>query len=152
METEHIGKQHSRETLNASVQFLRSTVEETAYGSQLILDVSQLALQLHEVLVSLQVGISLHAYLQASQSTAQRILSLNLIVQIRSTHSSCTSLSDTLQQTLLMLGIALNRIYKVRDKVVTLLQLNLDIGKRILAVVAKGNQIIIDTNHPENKN
>ena len=57
MEAEHAGKQHSGEALNTCIELLGGAIEETTNGSQLILYVGQFALQLQEILISLQVGI-----------------------------------------------------------------------------------------------
>src|SRR5471030_2948725 len=56
---EDAGKQRGRELLDAGVKFLHRVVVEPARGSELVLDVGNLRLQLHEVLVGLEVGIGL---------------------------------------------------------------------------------------------
>ena len=151
MEAEHTGKEHGRKLLHAGVELFRRAVEEAADCSQLVLDVGQLALQLQEVLVSLQVGISLHADLQTCQGTAQGILSLDLIIQGGCIHRSSTGCRHTLQHTLLVLGIPLDGIHQVRNKVVTLLQLNIDVGESVFTIVAQSHQIVIDTDNPKNQ-
>ena len=80
VEAEHASNEVAWESLHSVVQFAGGRVEETADGSQLVLDVGQFALQLHEVLVCLQVGISLHLHLQSSQSRSQLLVSLDLVV------------------------------------------------------------------------
>ena len=50
-ESENTGEQRSWELLNACVVLLHRVVEEAARGGELVLDVAELALQLHEVLV-----------------------------------------------------------------------------------------------------
>src|SRR6185369_2546963 len=53
------GKERRRELLDARVVLLHRVVEEAARGSELVLDVGKLALQLLEVRVGLKVGIAL---------------------------------------------------------------------------------------------
>src|SRR5436853_7468581 len=53
MEAERAGDQCCGELLDAGVVFLHRVVEEATRGRELVLDVRDLALQLHEVLVGL---------------------------------------------------------------------------------------------------
>ena len=148
MEAEHASKEDGRELLHAAVEFLRCAVEVATDGSKLVLDVCQLALQLQEVLVCLQVGIGFHADLQASQSTAQGILRLNLLVQSGCPHSSRTGCGDALQHAFFVFGVPLYGVNKIGNEVVTLLQLNIDVSEGILAIVAQSYQVVVDANNP----
>ena len=58
-ESERTRQQHGRELLDAGVVFLHGVVEEAARRRDLVLDVGQLALQLLEILVGLEVRIGL---------------------------------------------------------------------------------------------
>ena len=46
-------------------------------------------------------------------------------------------------------SIALDGCHKLRNEVIALLQLYVDVGKRVLAVVAHSYQIVIDSDNPE---
>src|SRR5437879_6352286 len=56
-EAEHAGEQRGRHLLDAGVVFLNRVVEEAAAGGDLVLEVGQLARQLLEVGVGLEVRI-----------------------------------------------------------------------------------------------
>src|SRR5690242_967975 len=69
VEAKHAREQRGRELLDAGVVFLHRVVEETARGRELVLDVGQVALQLLEVLVGLQVRVALRQCEQLPQRT-----------------------------------------------------------------------------------
>ena len=50
-----------------------------------------------------------------------------------------------------MLGVSLDSADQLRNKVITLLQLNINVGKSILAVVAELYQIVVNRNDPNDK-
>ena len=68
VETEHAGKEHGGESLHAIVELLGGAVEEAASGSQLVFHIRDFALELKEILVGLQFGISLHLHFKPGQS------------------------------------------------------------------------------------
>src|SRR5947209_8443491 len=59
VEAEWTGDQRGGELLDAGVVFLHRVVEEAPRGRQLVLDIGDLGLQLHEVLVGLEIRIGL---------------------------------------------------------------------------------------------
>src|SRR4051812_35449940 len=59
VEAERGCEQNRREVLDAGIVFLHRVVEEAARGRELVLDVGELALQLLEVLVRLEIRIGL---------------------------------------------------------------------------------------------
>ena len=155
MESEHVGENIRREGLYGIVQLTRCGVEVTACSSNLVLDVGNLRLQLQEVLICLQVGIGLYRYLQSCQCTRQRILSLDLVVDGGSVHGSGTSLGDTLQQLFLVLGITLYGGHQLRNQVVALLQLDIDVSEGILTIVTQFHEVVVDAdarNHDDCNN
>ena len=151
MEAEHVCDEDCGELLDAIVQFLRCAVEEATNGCEFVLDVADLGLQLHEVLVGFQVGISLGNGLQVHHSVRQLLLGCNLVVDGRCVHSCGASLSHSLEHFLLVSGIALHGCYELRNQVVTLLQLNVDVGERILTIVTQTYQVVVDADNPKNK-
>src|SRR5215510_9332804 len=70
-EAERAGKQHGGELLDAGVVLLHGVVEEAAGGRKLVLDVGELALELLEVLIGLQVRIGFAEREQLSQRAGE---------------------------------------------------------------------------------
>src|SRR6516162_7798651 len=75
---ERTRKEHGGKLRNAGIVFLDRVVEETAGGSELVLDVGQLALELHEILIGLEVRIGLAKRKQLPQRSGERILGSGL--------------------------------------------------------------------------
>src|ERR1700722_13451315 len=69
-ETEHAGEQRSRHLLDAGVVFLDRVVEETTAGRDLVFEVRQLARELLEIGVSLEVRIGLRQGDQPAERAA----------------------------------------------------------------------------------
>ena len=151
-ETKHPGKEIGGEGLHGIVQFLGGGVEEAAGGSQLVLHISNLTLQLQEILVGLELGISLQRHLQTGEGTAQQVLGLDLVVDASSADGGGTCFGNLHHHLFVMDGIALDSGYQLGDEVVTLFELHIDVGKSILTVVTQFHQIVVDTYCPDSKN
>src|SRR5712692_12098890 len=74
LEPERAGEQRGRKLLDAGIVLLHRVVEEAARGGDLVLEIAQLALQLLEALVGLEVGIGLAEREQLAKRAAQRVL------------------------------------------------------------------------------
>ena len=74
VEAERAREQRGRELLDAGIVLLHRIVEEAPRGRDLVLDVGELALQLLEVLVGLEVRIGLAQREQLPQRAAQHVL------------------------------------------------------------------------------
>ena len=74
------GEEVAWESLHGIVELTCGRVEEAANGSELVLDVGNLLLQLDEVLVSLQVWVSLKRNLETGECACHHVVSLHLVV------------------------------------------------------------------------
>ena len=80
LEAEHLGEDIGRERLYRIVQLACSRIEEAAHGSELVLDVGHFLLQLQEILVGLDLGLSLQRPFESGQRSGQRIVGLYLLI------------------------------------------------------------------------
>src|SRR5712692_3218860 len=71
LESERAGEQRGRKLLDAGIVLLHRVVEEAARRGDLVLEIAQLALQLLEALVGLEVGIG-QPELPAAAGRAER--------------------------------------------------------------------------------
>src|SRR5262245_35882897 len=71
-EAERASEQHRGELLDAGVVLLHGIIEEAARGRELVLDVGELALQLLEVLIGLEVRIGFAQRKQLPQRAGER--------------------------------------------------------------------------------
>src|SRR5437870_10606992 len=74
-EAERASEQHRGELLDAGVVLLHGIIEEAAGRGQLVLDVGELALQLLEVLIGLEIRIGLAQRKQLPQRAGERVFS-----------------------------------------------------------------------------
>ena len=137
---------------DSSLNAFASGIEETASGSKLVLNVRKLRLQLQEVLVRLEIWISFQRNLKPRKGTAHRLVGGDFLVNRRCAHGGGTRCSHLFEHFLFMSGIPLDRRNELRHKVKTLLELYVNVRKRILAVVAELHQPIVHGNAPNYKN
>src|SRR3989304_8217978 len=78
-EAERSGDQNGRELLDPRVVFLHGIVEEAPRRRELVLDVGELGLQLLEILIGLQVRVSLRQREELAQRAAEHILRRRLL-------------------------------------------------------------------------
>ena len=149
LKSKHAGQQVGREGLDGGVELARSGVEVAARGGELVLDIGNLLLQLHEVLVGLQIGIRLQGNAETGEGGAQNILSGNLVVDGTGSDGTVAGGDDTVQGLLLVRGIALHRSNELRNQIVPLLELDIDISESILTVISQFNQTVVDGDSPQ---
>lgn len=151
VETEHAGEDIAGEGLAGVVELLGGRVEETAGGSELVLDVGNLVLKLEEILVGLEIGICFEAHAKTGKRAGELILGSNLIIDAGGIHGSGTGTGDRLEKFLLVLGITLDSSNELGDEIMALLELHIDVGKSILTVVAETHKIVVKTDAPEDE-
>ena len=148
-EAQGLGEQHGREGLACGIVLRRRVVEEAARRRDLVLQVGQLALQLLEVLVGLQVRIGLGQREELPQRALQRALGGGLRGGPLGGYCRVASLDDSLQRALLVCRIALNRLDQVGHQVVALLELHVDVGERLAAALAQRHQAVVGHDQPK---
>src|SRR5690242_817070 len=98
MEAEHRGEQRRGKLLDAGVVFLDRVVEEAPRRRKLVLDVGELALQLLEIFVGLQIRIGLRQREQLAQRAGQHVLGGDLLLEAWRRHRGIARLDHSLER------------------------------------------------------
>src|SRR6185437_7391068 len=150
-EAEHAGEQHGREALDAAVVLAHRIVEEAARRRDLVLDIGELRLQLLEVRVRLQVRIALGQ----GEYLAQRAGELVLGGALRGRslpgrrHRGVARLDDGFEGAAFVRRIAFHGLDQVRDQVVSLLELHVDVGERLIDALAHRDEAVVARDHDD---
>ena len=86
---------------------------------------------------------------KTSEGVGELIFSLYLIVDGAGVHGCSTCLGDGFEERLFVIGIALYGSNELGDEIVALLELHVDVGEGIFAVVAKAYEAVISADGPE---
>src|SRR5690606_35787489 len=122
----HSGKDTCRKDLNTVVEIGNCSVVSTPCCGNLRFYLSKVALQIHEVLVSLKLRISLHRNHQVANAGRQLVIEIHLFILAEIARNGlCTKFSNLGQQFLLMPGIFLNGGNKIWNQVVALFKLGI---------------------------
>src|SRR5581483_4365809 len=149
--TEHAGKQRSRHLLDTGVVFLDRVVEEAAAGGDLVLEIGQFTRQLLEIGVGLEVGIGFRQRDQAAERARELILRRGHLRRSLRRHRRVARLDDVVERAALMGGIALHGLDEVRDQVMTLLELHVDVGEGLVDTLAERDQPVIGGKRKQNE-
>ena len=119
-----------------------------AAEADLVLGRRQLLLELHDVLVRLQVGVVLDQREELAQGAGQEVLGLCGLAGVGGTgllgvDGGAASLDDLRQGLLLEVHVALHRIDEVRDQVVASLELDADLVPRLVDHVPQPDQAVV---------
>jgi hypothetical protein len=117
------------ERLDRGVVFRDRVVEEAPRRRELVLDVGELGLKLLEIGVGLEVGIGLGERHEAPERARQRAFGGGLLGRTACCERGVAGLHDRLERAALMGRVALHGLDEVRDEVVPLLQLHVDVGE-----------------------
>ena len=119
----------------------------------LVLGRGQLLLQLEHVLVGLELGVVLDDREQRAQRAGQRVLGGGLLGRALGTggHGGGAGVGDVGQDLLLEAHVALDRVHEVRDQVVTALELDLDLGERLVDAQALLDQAVVDPDRDDDQ-
>jgi hypothetical protein len=66
-------------------------------------------------------------------------------------HGRVARLDDGIERALLVRGVALDGLDQVRDQVVALLELNIDVGEGLVRALAQRNKAVVDRNDPDHE-
>ena len=147
-ETEMRGEQIARKGLHGIVVLTCRRVEESSDGTQVVLYLGELRLQLQKALVRFQVGVPFQHHLQPREQMGEVVFCLYLLRHAACLDSCRTGLDDTLQRIALIYGIALHRLYKIGYQVVPQFELYIDITEGILTVVTQLNERVVQADEP----
>src|SRR5258706_1053972 len=152
VEADHAGEQCDRHLLDAGVVFLDRVVEEAAAGRDLVLEVGQLAGQLLEVGVGLQVGIGLRQRDQPAERDAQLVFGGRDLCWSLRRHRTVAGFYPLIERAALVRGVALHGLDQIGDQVVALFELHVDVGKGLADTLTERNQPVIRAEREENDN
>src|ERR1035437_10599740 len=151
-EAEHAGEQRRGHLLDAGVVFLNRVGEEAAAGGDLVLEVGQLARQLLEVGVGLEVRIGLGQRDQLAERAAQLVFGGGDLSRSLRGHRGVAGLRHVVERAALVRGVALHGLEQIRDQIVALLELHVDLGKGLADALAERHQPVIRAEREENEN
>ena len=100
----------------------------------------ELFLEQKEILVGLQVGITLRNGKEGLQSAGELILGQALVLDVSRAHRPCAGLGHLFQRLALVLGVSFDRLDEVGNEVVPPLELNIYLRPRVLDPVAQRYQ------------
>ena len=120
-----------------------------AREADLVLGRRQLLLELHDVLVRLEVRVVLDDREQRAQRAGQRVLRLGLLRRALGPGGDGVGagLGDPGQDVLLEAHVALDGLHEVRDEVVAALELDLDLAERLVDPVALRDEAVVEQRH-----
>src|ERR1039458_5580563 len=151
-ETEHAGEQRGWHLLDAGVVFLNRVVEEAAAGGDLVLEIGQLARQLLEVGVGLEVRIGLGQRDQPAERAAQLVFGGRYLRRSLRRHRGVASLDHVVERAALVRGVALHGLDQIRDQIVALLELHVDVGEGLADALTERDQTVIRAEREKNEN
>src|SRR6266403_1840647 len=151
-ETKHAGEQYGGHLLDAGVVLLNRVVEEAAAGRDLVLEVGQLARQLLEVGVGLQIRIGLRQRDQPAERAAQLVFGGRDLCWSLRRHRTVAGFYHLIERAALVRGVALHGLDQIGDQVVALLELHVDVGKGLADTLTERNQPVIRAERKENEN
>ena len=116
--------------------------------ADLVLGRRQLLLELHDVLVGLEVGVVLDEGEQLAQGAGQEVLGLGGLsgvgrARLLGGDGGGPSLDDPRQGLLLEVHVALDGVDEVRDQVVPALELHADLVPRLVDQVPQPDQAVV---------
>src|SRR5450756_790941 len=148
LKAEHACNEDRRERLAHDVVVPHRAIVVTARHLDLVLQVCKLRLQVEEVGVGLEFRVSFCNSEQGLQCAIQLILSGGLVRDTGCAHGAGTHLGDVGEYLLLVAGKSLDRLDKVRDEVVTALQLDVHARPGLVFHGALADELVVDANEP----
>ena len=107
---------------------------------------------MQEILVGLEFRVSLERYTETGKRTGKGLVGSDLLVNRVRIHGGSTGSSHLVKSLLFVRGIALHGIHELRHQVKALLELHVDVGEGILAVVTEFHQAVVHGDEPDNEN
>src|SRR5258705_5073985 len=151
-EAEHAGEKYGGHLLDAGVVLLNRVVEEAAAGRDLVLEVGQLARQLLEVGVGLEVRIGLGQRDQSAERAAQLVFGSGDLSRSLRRHRGVAGLDNVVEHAALVRGVALHGLQQIRDQIVALLELHVDVGKGLADALTERDQAVIGRKREKHEN
>lgn len=132
-----------RERLDRGVETHHRVVVELAGVSDLALCPRELFLQHHEVLIGLEIRISLGHRKQRLQRRAERVFRLALLLHALRAHGHVARLGHLLKSLRLMRRVALHGLHEVRNEVIPALELDVYLRPCILNPITQDDQTVV---------
>src|SRR6476659_1515851 len=143
-EPERAGDRDAGEGLDRVVVGQHGVVVDLPGDRDPVLGLGKLALQLPEVLVGLQLRVRLGDREQPAERLAQDPLGLGRLGGRTCALRRGARLGDRLERAALVRRVALDGLDEVRDQVVPTLELDLDLGPRVLDPVPQPDESVVE--------
>ena len=108
-----------------------------------------LGLELLEVLVGLEVRVGLRQREHLAKRAGQHVLRRGLLRRALGRDGGVARLHHGFEGAALVGGVSLDRLDQVRDQVVALLELNVDVGKGLADPLPHGDELVVDHDDPQ---
>jgi hypothetical protein len=117
----------------------------------LVLEIGQFAGQLLEVGIGLEVRIGLRQRDQPAERAAQLVFGSRDLPRSLRRHRAVAGLDDVVERPPLVAGVALHGLDQVRDQIVALFELHVDIGEGLADPLTERDQTVIRTEREQNE-
>ncbi len=154
LEAQHIADHIGREDLQLGIEITHIAIVETARGLDLVLGIREFALQFEEISICFQVRIILRQSKYRLQCRREHVLCLGLSLGITASlrlHRCVARLSHLGQCPLFVLRVALHRLDKIRNQVITALELHIDIAPSLVYTILETDQTVVHADNDEGK-
>src|SRR5687768_3582840 len=153
-EPEHAGDEDGGEGLDRRVELAHRAVVMLAAEPDLVLRRGQLLLELHDVLVRLELRVVLDQREELSQRSGEEVLGLSRLAGVRRTallraDGGGSGLDDPSQGLLLEVHVALDGVDEVRDQIVAALELDADLVPRLVDHVPQADKAVVREDEKE---
>ena len=131
---------------------LNGVVEEAAAGGDLVLQIGELARQLLEIGIGLEVRIGLRQCDQLAERARELILGRGDLSGALRGHGGVAGSHHVVEGAAFVRGIALHGLDQVRNEIVPLLQLYVDIGEGLTDPLTEGDKAIVCAHRKQHEN
>src|SRR5438128_4564595 len=152
MEAEHAADHVGRECLQGCVVLRHHVVVMLTRETDPVFGRFQFLLQAHEVLIRLEIRISLGDGEQALQRPCQHALRLRLFGNSPGVHGHVACLNYALQRFLFMTRVAFDCLHQVGNEVVAALELHVNLRPGILGLYPLAHQAVVNADQPQHNN
>ena len=150
LELEDAGKDDAGERLDGVVVVKDAVVVALTCVAHLVLGVFERCLQLHEVGVGLKVGVGLGHGEQLAQGAGKHVVRFHFLVGRDGGGGGVAGGDDGFERLLFMLGVALDRLDQIQDKVAAALKLRVDVLPGVIDAIAQRNEIVVNADDRAN--
>src|SRR5580765_3896131 len=138
-----------RELRDARVQVANDRVVVAARVLDRVLDLPEARLELREALRGAELRVRFREREHLAERARELALRLGLRRGTGRAHGLVARLDHGLERAALVAGVSLHGLHQVRDEVVAPLQLDVDVGPRIVGLDAEAHEAVVDDDDPD---